>query len=166
MESTMVFCAQCGNATTEQDAFCGRCGARQPLAGAAAAPPPPPPAANAGPLAGISDRKAAILCYLPFLGIIMAIIVLASDRFRASRSDVRFHAFQGLFLAIAYQIVDKIIGPMFLGHWRFGFGRVSGLVELALIGVGIYMMVATSNGEKVQLPLIGEMAEKSAAEQS
>ena len=78
----MPFCSQCGNQVDTADVFCAKCGARQPNA-------PPRPA---DPFASITPRTAAILCYIPGLGWIGSIIVLASERFRGNRV-VRFHAF-------------------------------------------------------------------------
>ena len=69
---------------------------------------------------GISPRTASLLCYIPILGWIVSIVVLASARFRAD-SRVRFHAFQGLYLFVAWLIVDWVLGPCFT--WRFGARR-------------------------------------------
>src|SRR5438105_7653090 len=101
----MPFCSQCGNQVAAADVFCGRCGARQP-AGAGR----PTPAAD--PLAGINPRTASILCYIPGVGWIASIIVLASERFRHNRA-VRFHAFQGLYLFVAWLMEDWVLRPLF-----------------------------------------------------
>src|SRR5512133_3419927 len=104
----MPFCSQCGTQVGPADAFCARCGARQPGAG---------PAGPAGPtrltgLESINAKTASILCYIPWVGWIAGIVVLASDRFRHDRA-VRFHAFQGLYLFVACLIADQVIRPMF-----------------------------------------------------
>src|ERR1700733_14040525 len=103
----MPYCCQCGKSVGDRDAYCGVCGARQPAA--AAAPP-------IDYLHGISPRTASLLCYIPMLGWIVSIVVLASARFRHD-GRVRFHAFQGLYLFVTWLIVDWVIGPMF----RFAF---------------------------------------------
>ena len=41
-----------------------------------------------------------------------SIIVLAADKFRTNRA-VRFHAFQGLYLFVAWLIVQQVIAPWF-----------------------------------------------------
>jgi len=71
----MPFCSQCGNQVDAADVFCAKCGARQPNA----APRP------ADPFSSITPRTASILCYIPGLGWIGSIIVLASERFRGNR---------------------------------------------------------------------------------
>src|SRR5689334_820004 len=98
----MPFCSQCGNEVTPADVFCGKCGARQPSS--AGMPPPRPVDA----FAGLSPRTASILCYVPGLGWIGSIVVLASEKFRHDRT-VRFHAFQGLYLFVAWLLDDWVL---------------------------------------------------------
>src|SRR5690348_9045019 len=95
----MPFCSQCGNEVGGADSYCHRCGSRQPSASA------PYPAAGHDPLSQMSARTASILCYVPGIGWIASIVVLASEKFRANR-DVRFHAFQGLYLFVAW-LLDR-----------------------------------------------------------
>jgi uncharacterized membrane protein len=146
----MPFCSQCGNQVDPADVFCAKCGARQP-----SAPPRP-----ADPFASITPRTAAILCYIPGLGWIGSIIVLASERFRGNRV-VRFHAFQGLYLFVAYLIEDWVLKPMFtvIPHMH-----LNGIVDAVLLGMSIFMIVKASRDEAFALPIIGELAEKSVAE--
>ena len=150
------------------DVFCGRCGARQPVAGSPAPqapPPPPPPGVNppqlaADPLAGINPRTAAILCYVPAIGWIASIVVLASTRFRRDRL-VRFHAFQGLYLFVAWLMDDWVLRPMTL---MIPHLHIHQLVEAVLLGMSIFMMVKASHDEPYALPLFGELAQRSVAE--
>ena len=157
MVESMIFCSNCGGPVTTGDAFCGKCGARQPNTGSS-----PGPAATPGIAEGITPQTAATLCYVPWLGWIASIFVLASERFRRER-DTRFHAFQGLYLFVVWLIVDRVIAPIF----RFGF--LPGLgwpLRLAVIGTGFFMLVKTSQGVRFKLPVIGDLAEKSASEQN
>jgi uncharacterized membrane protein len=148
----MPYCCQCGKQVKPADVFCAVCGARQP---AAATTP-------TDFLGSISPRTASILCYIPIVGWIPAIVVLAASRFREDR-EVRFHAFQGLFLFVAWLIVDWVLGPIFrLPHVHV---QIAGLLKAAVIGVWIYMMVTVSQGRVVRLPVIGELAERSVSEQ-
>jgi uncharacterized membrane protein len=146
----MPFCSQCGNAVAEHDIFCARCGFRQPVAA---------PAPRSDWLSGITPRTAAILCYIPVIGWIAAVIVLAADQFRGNRT-LRFHAFQGLYLFVAWLIVSEVIGPMMHSH----FFHMDKLLNAALIFMWIFMMIKTSHDEVYSLPLFGELAEKSVAE--
>jgi len=177
----MAFCTQCGTQVGDGDLFCAQCGAHQrgAQAGSGAAPPgfvppvgasfaPPPPAAGRLPrhhkefLADWEDNRVAGLCYIPFVGWIFSIIVLAGQRFRRSR-DVRFHAFQGLYVFVVWLIMDWVFSPI-VAHSHVTKGLV-GLIELGLVGLGIFLLIKTRHGEMVRLPFLGELAEKSVAEQ-
>lgn len=151
----MPYCTQCGNQVNDTARFCGRCGAPQ-------ADPVPPPASS-DVLRDMSPRMASILCYIPFFGWIPAIVVLASQRFRNDR-DVRFHAFQGLYLFVAWLIVDQVIHPWF-GHWPGTGGAPSKILQLGIIVAWIVMLVKTSRSEFFSLPIFGELASKSVSEQ-
>ena len=56
--------------------YCAKCGSRQPGATA--------PAVD--PLSGITPRTASILCYIPGIGWIASVIVLAADKFRNDKT--------------------------------------------------------------------------------
>jgi uncharacterized membrane protein len=153
----MPFCSQCGNQLGAQDRYCGRCGATQPVAGAA--PPPPPRPGARDPLASIDGRTASILCYIPGIGWIMAIIVLASERYRRDRA-VRFHGFQALYLFVAWLIEEQVLRPMM---WRVHLAPVSldGVLRAILLGASIFMMIKAAHQEQYSLPLFGDLAQKS-----
>ena len=152
----MPFCCQCGQSVGGRDAYCGVCGARQPSA--------PTPAVEY--LNGISPRTASLLCYIPILGWIVAIIVLASARFRQD-TRVRFHAFQGLYLFVAWLIVDWVLGPMFtFAFWGAPLHHAfPGLLKAVIFGAWVFMIIKTSHDEMYKLPILGELAEKSVSEQ-
>jgi uncharacterized membrane protein len=149
----MPYCSQCGNQVGASDAFCGRCGARQP---AGEVPLPNP----RDPLAALNPRTASILCYIPGIGWIASIVVLASDKFRNNRA-VRFHAFQGLYLFVAWLMDDWVLRPLFLMAPNFHLYR---LIQAVLLGMSIFMMVKASHEETYSLPLFGELAQRSVAE--
>jgi len=150
----MPYCCQCGKPVTPSDLYCGACGLRQ-----SASPKP-----SISGLSNISSRNASLLCYIPFVGWIPAIVVLASQRFRRDQS-VRFPAFHGLYLFVAWLVVDWAIGPMlaFTGHGLSA--GVGSLLKLALFGTWIFMLIKTSQNELVRLPVLGELADRSLAEQ-
>lgn len=160
----MPFCTQCGRQVAQQDAFCAWCGARQAgSTGAPGAPPTatmPPPAAD--PLAGLSPRTASILCYIPTVGWIAAIIVLAARKFKSDRI-VRFHAFQGLYLFAIWLVVNWVVHPI-VSAMPEHFVRIDHILEGVLLAVSIFMMVKASHDEAYVLPIIGELAQRSAAE--
>ncbi len=150
----MPFCCQCGQKVGSRDSYCGSCGARQP----ASSPP-------ADYLHGIRPRTAALLCYVPIVGWLAAILVLASARFRRDRR-VRFHAFQGLYLFVAWLIVDWVIDPFFrFSPWGPPFHRLlPGLLKVAVLLAWVFMMIKAARDEPYKLPIIGDLAEKSLAE--
>src|SRR5579862_5824825 len=159
----MPFCPQCGNSVGPADQFCGKCGSKQP-AGA--------PGGAAGPtpdlMTGISNRNAALLCYIPMVGWIAAIVVLASDRFRRE-TEVRFHAFQGLYLFVAWLMVEWVISPaLYFSDWSGGFALhrlFLHVLQLLIFAAWILMIIKVSHDEKYKLPIVGELAERSVSEQ-
>jgi uncharacterized membrane protein len=163
----MPYCCQCGQSVGNRDAYCGVCGARQPglgpstgfASGFASTP-------GMDYVHGISPRTASLLCYIPILGWIVSIVVLASARFRHD-VRVRFHAFQGLYLFVTWLLVDWVLSPMF--HFAF-FGPplhsvFPGLLKVVIFCAWIFMIIKTSHDEMYKLPILGDLAEKSVSEQ-
>jgi uncharacterized membrane protein len=143
----MPFCTQCGQRVEAGDRFCRKCGAAQPAASGRAVE------------AALSPRAASILCYVPWLGWVAALYVLASGRFRDLR-EVRFHAYQGLYLFVGWLIVDWVIGPWMdlMPGPDFAIDKI---LQLLLIVLWIFMLVQTSQGKRHALPIFGELAERS-----
>lgn len=155
----MAYCCQCGKAVTERDLFCAVCGAKQPNAAGPTTPPP-----RTASQSDFNPKTASVLCYIPFVGWVAAIVVLATDRFRSHRT-VRFHAFQGLYLFVAWLIVTWVIQPF--SHAMNGpytHIHLEKILELGLLAVWVFMIVKTSQEQVVSLPIIGEMAERSVSE--
>src|SRR5271166_3264727 len=116
----MAFCANCGAEASGR--FCQKCGA--PLGAAPGPnpmpPPPPPPGMNppgsqpyppplpppAAPSLGMTDNMAGALCYL--FGFITGILFLVLAPYNQDR-NIRFHAFQSIFLNIAWVILWIVI---------------------------------------------------------
>jgi uncharacterized membrane protein len=118
------------------------------------------PALAADPLSQISPRTASICCYIPGVGWIASIIVLASQKFRKDRV-VRFHAFQGLYLFVAWLLDGWVLRPM---SEMIPHVPIHGLVEALLLGLSIFMIVKAAHGEAYSLPVFGELAQRSIAE--
>jgi len=171
----MPFCTQCGNQVAERDVFCANCGKQQAVGSGAwtgprATPPgagpfsvPPMGSTAADPLAGLSPRTASTLCYIPTVGWIAAVVVLAARKFKGDKI-VRFHAFQGLYLFAVWLVVQWVVHPMMSaipGHPL----RVDHILDAILLGVSIFMLIKASHNEPYVLPIIGELAQKSALEQ-
>jgi uncharacterized membrane protein len=167
----MPFCPQCGTGVDASHQFCAKCGGRQPSAGsspggmggfAATAPGPGFQSDFAG---GLSNRHAALLCYIPMVGWIAAIVVLASERFRRE-TQVRFHAFQGLYLFVAWLMVEWVVSPSrFLFDDVPLYRLVTHGLQLLVLFAWIFMMIKVSQDQTYKLPIIGELAERSVCEQ-
>ena len=158
----MPFCTQCGSKVGDVDIFCANCGKQQTTATFTQQPPPPRGAAP-DPLAGLTPRTASILCYIPTVGWIAAVVVLAARKFKRDKI-VRFHAFQGLYLFAAWLVVQWVVHPMMSampGHPV----RVDQILDALLLFVSVFMLIKASHNEAYVLPIIGELAQKSALEQ-
>ncbi len=123
-------------------------------------------AANNG--GGLRNSKtAALLCYIPWFGWIAAIIVLASRRYRRDY-EVRFHAFQGLYLFVTWLLVDWVVSPVLrmtgYGFWQ-PLPRGGGVLHLVILAGWIVMLVKVGQGQHYRLPILGDLAERSVAEQ-
>ncbi len=158
----MAFCATCG--AQVEGRFCAKCGT--PIDAAAA----PAPAAGAGAPAapatgGLSANAASALTYV--LGFITGILFLVLSPYNQMR-DVRFHAFQSIFLSVAwvaFWIVMNIVGMALMAiTWMLAtlVGLLSMLVGLGFLVLWIYLIVKAYQGQKVVLPVIGPLAEKQA----
>jgi len=147
----LPYCTQCGAEVTDIDRFCRRCGTAQPATG--------PTGQRTPPASSVSPRAASILCYVPWLGWIASVYVLATDRFRTAR-DVRFHAYQGLYLFVAWMLVHYVVGfwQSFLPGPNLPFDK---LLEFLILILWIVMLVKTSKGERYTIPVVGELAERS-----
>jgi uncharacterized membrane protein len=101
------------------------------------------------------------------VGWIASIAVLASARFRRD-NRVRFHAFQAIYLFVAWMLVEWVVSPMTIfSDWGPGLhlSAISRLLHLALVGAWIFMLVKVNQNEDYRLPIIGDLADKSVAEQ-
>ena len=153
----MPFCSQCGIQVSAADTYCARCGMRQPVN-----PGVRPSVPGSDPLASLNPTTASVLCYVPGIGWIISIIVLAAERFRHDRT-VRFHAFQGLYLFVAWLMADWVLRPMF-DLFMMPRLQIYRIAEIVLLGMSVFMMLKAGQNEAFSLPLFGELAHRSVAE--
>jgi len=155
----MPFCVQCGQTVGTADKFCAKCGTQQ-SAGAHG------PDRVKDFWSNISDRNAALLCYIPWVGWMGAIAVLASDRFRGDKR-LRFHAFQGLYLFAAWLMVEWVVSPMLvIPTSGFPLYRsISQLLRLLIVAAWVFMLIKVSHDQDYRLPILGELADRSVSEQ-
>jgi len=113
----------------------------------------------------MTDNMAGALCYL--FGFITGILFLVLAPYNQNR-NVRFHAFQSIFLNVAWIVLWIVVGIVSAAfHYIPILGAlISGvlylIVSLGGLIVWLYMMFKTYNGDRIALPVIGPMAEKQA----
>ena len=96
---------------------------------------------------GVKADLGGLLCYLPAIGWIIAIVFFVVEK---ENKFVRFHALQSILLT-AVLIVLSIIP--FINFLMLIIGPLS----LILL---IVLMIKAYQGEKMKLPVIGDLAEK------
>ncbi|MBN2483237.1 MAG: DUF4870 domain-containing protein [Candidatus Omnitrophica bacterium] len=102
---------------------------------------------------GLEENVASLLCYL--LGWISGLIFLLLER---DNKTVKFHAIQSLVTFLGLHVISIILAFIpFLG-WA-----VASLISILAIVLWIFMMVKAYQGEKIKLPIAGEIAEKHSA---
>jgi uncharacterized membrane protein len=146
----MAFCSNCGAQVA--GGFCANCGT--PAGGGAAEAAANPVSAQAG---GLSTNAASALCYL--FGFITGIIFLVLGPYNQNKT-VRFHAFQSIFLGVAVVAIGILLSILtaITGFAFFLFP----IFWLACFIVWLYMLFSTYSGKNVNLPVIGEFAQKQA----
>ena len=147
----MAFCATCGAAV--EGSFCAKCGSQ---VGAA-------PSASSGPAMQVSgamaDNVASALCYL--VGLITGIVFLVLEPYNKNRV-VRFHAFQSIFLNLAWIVIafgfNIVVGILHI--WSLFF--LTPLIGLAFFVLWVIMLIQTFQGKTIVLPVIGSLAQQQA----
>jgi uncharacterized membrane protein len=161
----MPFCPNCG--AQNEGRFCAKCGAPIGAAGAAApsagAGTPPPPVQLAAE--GMANNVAGALCY--GLGLITGVLFLVLAPYNQNKL-VRFHAFQSIFLTLAWIVVSIALGifstivHMILPFAVFIFVLLWPVLYLGGFVLWLLLMYKAYTNEKFKLPVIGELAEKQA----
>ena len=140
-------------------AFCPSCGrpAGSPVVAQASGAQ-----SSAAPVSGLQSNIAGGLCYL--VGFISGIFFLAVEPHKSNRY-VRFHAFQSIFLSVAWIVVYFALG-VFLNilpgmFWRVGW-MLRSVVSLGFFCLWVFLMYKAYNHEQFKLPVIGDLAAKQA----
>jgi uncharacterized membrane protein len=150
----MAFCGSCG--APVEGKFCAKCGT--PLG--AAVPPPGGAAIQPAPAAtGMTDNAASALCYV--LGLITVILFLVLAPYNQNKS-VRFHAFQSIFLSLAWILISMCLNIVFAALHMFSLLFLSPLIGLAFFVLWIYLIISAYQGKEVVLPVIGPIAKQQA----
>jgi uncharacterized membrane protein len=139
----MAFCTGCGKEVPAGAGACPSCGQ-----GAAAAAPVSPSASTGG----MTDNVAAMLAYIPIVGLIFLLI----EPYNKNKF-LRFHCFQSLFFALACFVAFFVVGLIPLVN----------LIAVPLLGLGVMvlwvvMLLKALQNQKFKLPVIGDFAEQQA----
>jgi uncharacterized membrane protein len=149
-----MHCQNCGAELVAGSAFCPSCG--RPAVSSA-----PAPTAQAT-ASGLQPNLAGALCYL--MGLITGIFFLVADPYKQDRF-VRFHAFQSIFLSVAWFAVYFALS-IFLSIlpgmlWRIGW-MLHSAVGLGFFLLWVFVMYKAYNNEQFKLPVLGNLAAKQA----
>jgi uncharacterized membrane protein len=126
----------------------------------AAVPPPGATPGGAGPAAtGMTDNAASALCYV--LGLITGILFLVLAPYNQNKI-IRFHAFQSIFLNIAWIVFWMVFNIVFTALHMFSLLFLSPLIGLLFFILWIYMIITAYQGKTVVLPVIGPIAQQQA----
>ena len=125
--------------------------------------PGQPPAATGE---GLTENAAAALCYLA--GLITGILFLVLEPYNKNRT-IRFHAFQSIFLNVAWIAVYIVLSILFrimlqilpYSLWSL-IGLLYWVVLLPFVILWVMLMVKAYQNQKWVLPIIGPIAEKQA----
>ena len=149
-----MHCQNCGVELVDGSAFCPSCG--KPALNSTRVPA----AKSAAP--GLQPNLAGALCYL--VGFITGIFFLVVDPYKQDRS-VRFHAFQAIFLSVAwfavYFVLSILLSILPGMLWRVGWMLYS-VVGLGFFLLWLFLMYKAYNNEQFKLPVIGDLAAKQA----
>jgi uncharacterized membrane protein len=142
----MAFCTGCGKEVPAGAMACPACG--QAAAGAA----PVSSSSTSGSTGGMTDNVAAMLAYIPIVGLIFLLI----EPYNKNKF-LRFHCFQSLFYLLACIVVSIVLG--FIPLLGIIVGMLLGLGEFVL---WLVLLLKAYQGQKFKLPFIGDLAEQQA----
>ena len=150
----MPYCTACGEQVDDNAAFCPKCGTAIPrTSGPGPGYQAPPAVEAAAPSAlGIPENVAGMLCYI-FLAAIIFLLVQPYNRNRF----VRFHAFQSIFLSIAWILLHGVVMIPWIGWVLWP------TANLAFLIAWIVVLIKAYQGALFKLPVIGDLAEQQAA---
>jgi len=134
----MAFCSGCGTAIADGTTTCAACSATAPAA------PAPTTAGN--------DNLMGAISYFWIIGLIFLLI----EPYNKNKF-IRFHAFQSLFMAVAWFACWIILMVIPVIGWI-----LIPLVFLAFIITLIVVAIKAYQGNMFRLPVIGDMAAKQA----
>lgn len=165
----MSSCQSCGTALATDTCFCQSCGSPTEINVGVS------PTAVEGPAAGavmsppgktepkmMDTNVVAALTYLA--GFLTGIIFLVLDPYK-SNSFVRFHAFQSIFVNVAWIafwiiwiILSAVLTPLMAGVFGLIALPLMLICTLAGVGIWIFLMFQAYQQKLFKLPIVGKFA--------
>jgi uncharacterized membrane protein len=102
---------------------------------------------------GLSENAASGLAYLTFIPAIIFLVVAPYNQ----NVNIKFHAWQSIFLSAACIVVDIVLGFIPFVGWV-----IIPLFGLLVLVVWVLCLVKAFNGQRFKLPIIGDLALKQA----
>lgn len=109
--------------------------------------------------AGLSNNLVGVLTY--FFLILGGVVVLLVAPYKDDK-ELRFHAFQSIFLGLAWMVVSIGLSIVFSIGPLYALWPLQSLLSLAFFVGWVYLMFRTFQGQRLVLPVIGPMAEQQA----
>lgn len=109
---------------------------------------------------GLSEAAASGLAYLTFIPAIVFLVVAPYNQ----NSNVRFHAWQSIFLSIAWAIVW--IALMVIGVipiLTYYFGVITSIAAIGFFTLWVIVLVQAFLGKRLKIPVLGNFALKQAS---
>lgn len=108
---------------------------------------------------GLEPNIAAALCYIPYIGLVVSIVVLLVEK---ENKFMKFHAFQSLSLMAATWVASFVVGIFSAALILVATCLVPfvGLIGVALLVYELYVAYMAYKGEKYMIPVLGEFVEK------
>jgi uncharacterized membrane protein len=139
-----ISCTQCGAQMPENSVYCPDCGYAISVT-----------TTSLGTTGGIRDNIAGALAYVI---LVPALIFLLVEPYKKNRF-IRFHSWQSVFLGITVFFIGLLLLTM-LGHLIMMLLLVVFLLGCSILWV--LLLVKALQGEKFKIPLLGDLAEKTA----
>lgn len=107
---------------------------------------------------GLDENLEGAFCYV--LGFVSGIIFLVMEK---DSKVVKFHAIQSIGVSLILVVINILISSLYgLFSWSIFWivAALSSLISLAAVILWLILILKTLQGEKVKLPIIGNIAEK------
>jgi uncharacterized membrane protein len=115
----------------------------------------------------MATNLASALCYLPFIGWIIAIVFLLIEPYNRDR-EVRFHAWQAIALAVALVALNICLGilhfivAMVSGGLGLVFAPILMLVYFGEFLLFVFLAFKAYQNQRIVVPVVGPFAQKQA----